>query len=131
LFSQNQNSIVAFFRKAFQFSVEIPAVKIPLSLVVLFFVLLVIVSKLYNFVKFRGQKLKIIKAIYYTDDAHSIDITNELNKAIENNKLKIVLSNQIAGDPHYGVVKKGKIRYKINEREIEKEYQEGDVVELP
>jgi len=131
LFSQNQNSIVAFFRKIFQFSVEIPTLKIPLFFIILFFVLLVIVSKLYNFIKLRGRKLKIIEAIYYTDDAHSIDITNELNKAIENDKLKIILSNQIAGDPHYGVVKKGRIKYKINGREEEKEYNEGDIVELP
>lgn len=125
LFSQNQNVILDFFKKILQFSIEIPVYSI-----LLFFAVIMLVSKIFNWIKNRNRKLKIIKAIYYTD-AHSIDITDELNNAIENDKLKIVLSNEIAGDPHRGVRKKGKIKYKINGQEREKEHQESEVIELP
>jgi len=89
------------------------------------------VSKGRRKIKVSRQKLKIMSAKYYSDDSHSMDITSELNNAIQDNQLKIVLSNNIAGDPHHGIIKKGKIKYKIDRQEKEKEYKERELIELP
>jgi len=125
LFNNYHNDVFNCFQK-----VSNIYIKIPLYAIFLFICLIILLPKIYNTIKLRNKKLKIISANYYTD-LHSIDITNELNNAIEDNKLKIVLSNNIAGDPHKGVVKKGKIKYTFNGQESEKDYQEGDLIELP
>lgn len=125
LFSNYHNGFLNFLNKIVGFSISIPVYSI-----VLFIILIILIPRIYNLIKIKNRKLKIIKATYFTD-SRSINITNELNNAIEDNKLKIVLSNNIAGDPHYGVVKKGKIKYKIKGHEKEKEYKEGDIIELP
>lgn len=125
LVSQNQNIALNFIKELLQFSIKIPA-----YILILFFVVTIIISKVSNLIRDRNRKLKIIKAIYYTD-MHSIDITSELNNAIEENKLKIVLSNNIAGDPHKGTLKGGRIKYKFNGQENTKEYQEGSLIQLP
>jgi hypothetical protein len=124
-FNSHQNSVSNFLYKVSKIYISI-----PLYAIVLFILLTILTSKFYNIIKIRNKKLKIISATYFTD-LHSIDITNELNNAIEDSKLKIVLSNNIAGDPHKGEIKKGKIKYKFNKQESEKEYQEGNLIELP
>jgi len=103
---------------------------LPAYLIILFIVLWIIFSEIYRKIKISHQGLKIINAKYYSN-LYSVDITPELNDAIENNKLKIVLSNNIAGDPHKGERKNGKIKYKFDGKEDEKEYPEGEVIELP
>lgn len=122
----NQNKLLNIFSAIMQFQV-----KIPVYIIVLLIILIVFMPKVYNVFKIRKQKLKIIKAIYYTDDLHSTDITNELNNFVENDKLKIVLNNKIADDPHKGTEKNGKVKYKINGIEKEKEYKENEIIELP
>ena len=56
---------------------------------------------------------------------------NKLNDAVENNKLKIILSNNIAGDPTPGVVKDGTVKFKFNNKEETRNFKEADTVELP
>ena len=125
LFSNYQGNFSNFLHKVSKIYISI-----PLYAIVLFIFLTPFLSKLYNIVKVRNKKLKVISATYFTD-LHSINITNELNNAIEDNKLKIVLSNNIAGDPRKGVIKKSKIKYKFNGQEDQKEYKEGDLIVLP
>lgn len=125
LFEFDQNKILVFLGKILKYSITL-----PIYLIVVFIILWITISKTYRGIKTRHRKLKIISAKYYTD-SHSIDITNELNDKIEDNKLKTFLSNDIAGDPHKGKKKKGKVKYKIDGQENEKEYQEGDLIALP
>ena len=56
---------------------------------------------------------KIIKAIYFTIEK-SVDVTKELAKQIKDNRLEIVASNDIAGDPHPGMVKVLEVNYELN-----------------
>jgi len=121
----HKNIVINYLSKILEFSITI-----RIYHVVSFIILWIIVSWLYRKIKNRNKKLKIIEAKYFTD-SHSLNITNNLNDAIENNELKIVLSNNIAGDPHKGIIKKGKIKYKFNGQKAEKEYKEGDLIELP
>ncbi|MFH1896514.1 MAG: hypothetical protein ABH814_03555 [bacterium] len=125
---KNHNGEIAgFLVKIFTFSVTI---KIPLVAPVVLVSVFVMLRQVYYKCRVRGRRLKITKATYGTDKS-SFDITRELNEKIEDNKLRIVLSNNVAGDPHPGVVKKGKIKYEINNREVVKEYREGGLVNLP
>jgi len=125
LFKFDENKILVFLSKVLKFSITL-----PVYLIILLIVLWAMIAGIYRKIKISRQKLKIISAKYYTD-FRSVDITSELNNAIEDDKLKIILSNNIAGDPHENKRKKGKIKYKFNGEENEKEYQERDVIELP
>jgi hypothetical protein len=89
-----------------------------------------IIYRIYRYYKYKKNKLRILDATYGIDSKF-INITNELNKAVIDNKLKIILSNNIAGDPHKGKVKKGKIKYSFNDKESEKEFSENDLIDLP
>jgi hypothetical protein len=77
----------------------------------------------------RVDNLKIIKATYGSGETF-LDITDQLNKLVNKGKLKIVLNNDIAGDPTPGSVKVGKIKYELNGKIFEKDYTENDTVEL-
>lgn len=74
--------------------------------------------------------LKIINATYGSGVTF-IDIADKLNSSIQENKLKIILSNDIAGDPTPGVVKEAKIRYQYKGEVKENIYKENDTIELP
>jgi hypothetical protein len=79
---------------------------------------------------FRKRKLRIIDAWYGTG-INRINITRELNNSIFDNKLKIVLSNNIAGDPLFGKEKEGLVKYVFNKQEFEKKYKENEIIDLP
>lgn len=79
---------------------------------------------------FKRRELRIIDAWYGKGD-QKINITRELNNAISENKLKLVLSNNIAGDPAFGVEKEGCINYIYNKKELRREYKENEVIDLP
>jgi len=121
----SQNGILNFLNKIIGFSI-----KIPVSAIVFFVVLIILIGKVYDKIKIKNRKLKIIKATYGSDD-NFIDITRELNNRVTDNKLKTVLSNDIAGDPHRGIRKKGEIVYKFKGKKIKKDYIEGETIELP
>ena len=74
--------------------------------------------------------LELIKATYWTPDK-KLDVSKELRSLIKNNKLEVVASNKIKGDPEYGIVKKLTIEYIYDGIKITKEYEEGDKVIIP
>lgn len=106
------------------------SVNVPLLYLLLFVVLAFAFYRISKRVKIRKRRFRVIKGTYGSADK-SYDITQELNNAVVDNKLKLVLSNNIAGDPHVGVVKTGRIKYEFDGRKYEKEYTEGDVIDLP
>ena len=126
LFGKMKNPSLDVYYKA----ISVISIKIPIySLIVgVFFVW--IFGKIYRKIEVKIRKLKIIKAIYGKDNKY-VDITNRLNDIIENNKIKVVLSNAIAGDPIVGTPKEGRIIYKYEGIKKEILYKEGDVIELP
>lgn len=78
-------------------------------------------------------KLEIVKAIYgvLEDPKRCIDVTEHLRKMVKNNVLFVVASNQIAGDPAYGIVKKMRVDYTIDGKPYTITVNENEVVELP
>jgi hypothetical protein len=79
--------------------------------------------------KFKPQ-LEIIKATYGSPQKF-IDITAIIKQMIVNNTLSIKASNQLAGDPHEGVVKKLIIDYKYEDQPKTAEIREGLRIVIP
>jgi class 3 adenylate cyclase len=74
---------------------------------------------------------RIVEARYGTA-ANSIDVTFQYTKNIKNNKLDVVVSNEIAeNDPHLGVHKILKIKYSHKGKQYEREFKEGSRIQLP
>ncbi len=126
LVGSSRNEILNFLINLLKTTIKI---KLPIFGLLLFFVLIVFVYRVYNIIKIKNRGLKILEAQYGTTK-RSIDITWELNNAVKDDKLKIVLSNNIAGDPHPGKRKKGKVKYKLDGRVYKKDYNEDDLIEL-
>lgn len=108
-------------------------ISISVSFIIIFIISIAILVTINRKIKIfltNKRKLIIIKATYGKDNK-IINITNELNNNVIDNKLNIILSNKIAGDPIYGVTKDGYIKYKYNNIITEKEYKEGDNVKIP
>lgn len=76
------------------------------------------------------NNFEVLHAIYGTDDRNK-DVTLKLNNMIYEGRLDTKASNEIDGDPHIGVIKYLKIKYRYQNRENEKEFKEGDTVSLP
>ncbi len=106
------------------------SIEIPVFYALLFVVFAIVILRVSKKFKIRNRKFRIIKATYGTP-GNLIDITRELNDAVIDNKLKIVLSNNIAGDPQVGTVKKGWITYRYNGKEFNREFTENGVIDLP
>jgi hypothetical protein len=77
-----------------------------------------------------GINLEIIEAKYYTNNK-SLDVTQALKEKINNNKLVILASNDIGGDPEYRIVKKLKVKYDYCGEILEKEVSENEIMKLP
>jgi len=73
--------------------------------------------------------LQIITA-QYGADANWIDVTKQVRSKVDNNKLIIRVSNELAGDPVFGVVKTLKVKYKLNGVEQQIEKQEGRILRI-
>jgi hypothetical protein len=73
---------------------------------------------------------EIIEAKYWTPKVHK-DITQKLIGMIKNNKLEVIASNEIDGDPDVGTRKKLTIKYRHNGMDLIKEYNEKEKIELP
>ena len=58
-------------------------------------------------------------------------MTEQLRSKISGNRLVIDATNDIAGDPEYGVVKKLKVKFHISGEVSEKEVDEGQTIMLP
>ena len=73
---------------------------------------------------------EIIKATYWTQKVHK-DITEKLREKIKDNRLDVIASNDIDGDPDVGTRKKLTIKYRHNGMDLIKEYNEKEKIELP
>lgn len=72
-----------------------------------------------------------IKRARYGTSKSSIDVSLQLRQKIRNNKLWIVASNYIAGDPDPGNVKTLSIMYRNNGEDVVEEFIEGDTIRIP
>ena len=81
-------------------------------------------------IQVQSGDLEVLEARYGSSQK-SIDIAQNLNDNIKNNKLSMIVSNEIAGDPDVGIVKSLKIRYRYQGREYERLFQEGGKIDLP
>lgn len=106
-------------------NIKIPTYSLFISVFIIW-----LLNKSYRLFKFEASKLKIISAVYGKNNKY-MDIKNNLNDLVENNTLRILLDNRIAGDPIYGTPKEGIIKYKYNGNLQEKNFNEGDLIELP
>ncbi|MCS7253839.1 MAG: glycosyl hydrolase [Armatimonadota bacterium] len=78
-------------------------------------------------------RLEIVRAIYgvLEDPKRCIDVTEHLRKLVKNNTLFVAASNEIAGDPAYGIVKKMRVDYTIDGKPHTAIVNENEIVELP
>lgn len=76
--------------------------------------------------------VEIIEAVYGTQ-SHSIDVTSILRSMVDRGKLRVFASNGLAGDPHKGVAKTLRIKYRLNDEREEKTMlkKEGELIEIP
>lgn len=77
-----------------------------------------------------GIKLKIIEAKFGTE-SNSIDVKPELAELISNNKINIIITNKLKGDPDPGKIKKLTVKYFYNNLQFEKEVEEGQRLSIP
>jgi hypothetical protein len=78
------------------------------------------------------SNLHVVEAIYYTQK-NSANVTAKMNQLVENNRLMMIVSNDLVdgNDPDYGTRKKLRVKYETNGVEITKEYKERDLLNLP
>ena len=73
---------------------------------------------------------EILEAGYGTDRTN-MDVSAELGDRIRGGRLKIIASNQLAGDPDLGNVKSLTVVYRFGGAIQTNQFREGDVVLLP
>lgn len=78
----------------------------------------------------QKSDLNIISALYGKREKY-IDISKLLNKLIKDNKLSVTITNDIAGDPIYGVKKELIIVYSFGSEFFRITKQEGEILNLP
>lgn len=77
-----------------------------------------------------GLRLELMEAFYGSPNK-TIEVTKQLEEKIIDNKLNFIVSNEIAGDPDPGIVKKLRIIWQYSGEVLEKEFDEGQIVNLP
>jgi len=78
----------------------------------------------------KDAPFEILEARYGTD-LTNMDVVAELNDRIRGGSLKIIASNQLAGDPDFGHVKSLTVVYRFGGAIQTNQFREGDVVILP
>ena len=78
----------------------------------------------------KNADLVIVKA-WYGSDSNKINVKKQLSASLDNNKLNLLVSNKIAGDPHPGMKKKLRIDYKYKGKKNTLIYSEGETINLP
>jgi hypothetical protein len=76
------------------------------------------------------KSITIVSASYETQE-RSIDVKDALGEKISNNFLAVKADNNLKEDPHHGVSKVLKLKYKIGTKPYEKEYKENEWVIIP
>ena len=74
--------------------------------------------------------LIVLDAQYGCQD-HRLDVTRQLNDAIENGMLHIYVGNQLAGDPCPNTPKNIELKYKYKQQTFETTVKEGATLDLP
>lgn len=105
-------------------------ISIPLYSIVLAFIFVGLVYRIFDWAKLKRSGLKIVEA-KYGKNGNYIDITKELNTRIEGDKLKEVIANYIAGDPIKGVNKEAIVKYQYKGKIGEVIVPEYQILELP
>lgn len=117
--------------KIYAFLLDLLKIKISLFGLLVGMAAAVLLLRVYKkYFVLRKSKLRILDAWYGTNKKN-ISIAKELNDSIVDNKLKLVLSNNISGDPIFGVEKEGYVKYTFNGKETDKKYRENEVIDLP
>ncbi len=78
--------------------------------------------------------LKIHQAVYGTADGDKdkqVDVTEQLQKQVVNNRLEVVANNELAGDPARGTPKQLRITYSLDEKQFTKIVNEKETLILP
>ncbi|MCS7224542.1 MAG: glycosyl hydrolase [Armatimonadetes bacterium] len=81
----------------------------------------------------KGEKLEIVKATYgvLSDPSKCVDVTEHLRKRVVKGYLSVLASNEIAGDPAFGIVKELKVDYLLDSEPKTIVVREGEWLELP
>lgn len=77
-----------------------------------------------------SKKLVIVKAIYGHQDTR-VDVTDRLNRAIRDGKLRVHVGNEIGGDPCPGIQKDLIVTHRYGDEEPTQTFLEGTDLELP
>jgi len=75
-------------------------------------------------------RLVVVKALYGYEGTR-VDVTDHLNKAIRDGRLRIHVGNQIAGDPCPGSQKNVVVTYRYGDQEPTQTFAEGTDLDLP
>ncbi|RYX82940.1 hypothetical protein EON83_16950 [bacterium] len=73
----------------------------------------------------------IIEKAEYGANEKWLDVTQQVSRAVRNNRLSIRSSNDIAGDLNYPVVKTLKVTYTLNGQKYHTETVEGQMLKIP
>jgi len=120
---ENKNIVSENLNKIFNFPIKT-------YYIIIFAFLWFVISWIYGKVRIRFSRLKILEAKYGKNQNY-IDISRELSDLIEDNKLKVVIGNSIAGDPLVGVNKEAVVTYKIDKKSGSVIVPEYEVLKLP
>lgn len=115
--------------------------KIAIILTIIFSVFLCLSYKKFNktrktlFIKtedviYNNQNLRIINAVYGTDDKF-YDVTEKLKSLVIESKLTVAVKNEIFGDPHFGVKKSLRICYIYDDKSHIRTFEENTEFKLP
>jgi hypothetical protein len=80
--------------------------------------------------RYPSKKLEILNAVYGADDRF-LDLTAILIGKIDNNHLRIIATNELAGDPSFGKTKELRVIYRFGANPKEVTVKEGEELVLP
>lgn len=106
---------------------------IDVKVSILWLIGIMIISSLV-IIKLMGNNFEIIEAYYGIDnDENDQNVTDEVRKKVQNNKLKMLASHRTLGidDPMVDVPKRMKIKYRSGLLVKTKVYSENDPISIP
>jgi hypothetical protein len=76
------------------------------------------------------SQFEVLSADYGTEKTN-MDVAAELRERIRADSLKAIASNNLKGDPDFGTVKHLTVVYRVGDKTLTNQFQEGDYVVLP
>jgi len=100
------------------------------------------VEDLYEFVRRQALKVDsvldqimqgglVITTARYGLGDHYVDVSQQLNDAITDDKLRVFVGNQLAGDPCPNVAKNLILEYRFRDQTFQRTVNEGETLDLP